>query len=68
LTVKPFVDEGVRSILVYVAAQRLARFRVILNSHLDIIPGKDFQYISRIDGDRRYGVSDRDMKLNFLLQ
>lgn len=64
LTVEQFVDEGVRSILVYAAPQRPTLFKIILNGHLDVIPGKDFQYIPRIDGDKLYGVGALDMKAN----
>jgi succinyl-diaminopimelate desuccinylase len=64
LTVEQFSDEGVRSILVYAAPQRPTVFKIILNGHVDVIPGKDFQYIPRIVGDKLYGVGALDMKSN----
>ena len=64
LTVEQFSDAGVRSILVYAAPQRPTVFKIILNGHLDVIPGKDFQYIPRIEGDKLYGVGALDMKSN----
>ena len=64
LTIEQFSDAGVRSILVYAAPQRPEFFKIILNGHLDVIPGKDFQYIPRIDGDKLYGVGALDMKAN----
>ncbi len=64
LTVEQFTNEGVRSILVYAAPQRPELFKIILNGHVDVIPGKDFQYIPRIEGDKLYGVGALDMKAN----
>lgn len=64
LTVEQFTDEGVRSILVYATPQRPEIFKIILNGHVDVIPGKDFQYIPHIDGDKLYGVGALDMKAN----
>ena len=64
LTVEQFTNGGFRSILVYAAPQRPELFKIILNGHVDVIPGKDFQYIPRIDGAKLYGVGALDMKAN----
>ena len=53
-----------RSILVMNTKRRPKKFRVLLNGHLDVIPGKDFQYIPREKGGRLYGVGSMDMKSN----
>ncbi|MDI6097147.1 M20/M25/M40 family metallo-hydrolase [Actinoplanes sp. NEAU-A12] len=36
--------------------------RVILNAHLDVVPGEPHQFIARRDGDRLYGRGAHDMK------
>ncbi|MBB2946757.1 succinyl-diaminopimelate desuccinylase [Actinoplanes lutulentus] len=36
--------------------------RVILNAHLDVVPGSDAQFAARLDGDRLYGRGAHDMK------
>lgn len=64
LTVEVFECEGIRSILCYRGASRPKRFRLILNGHLDVIPGKVEQYKAVIDGDRLFGVGSMDMKSN----
>jgi succinyl-diaminopimelate desuccinylase len=61
-TVERFEHSGVSSALVYAAPTRPEKFRVILNAHLDIIPGKEGQYTPRIEGGRLYGAGAMDMK------
>jgi succinyl-diaminopimelate desuccinylase len=63
-TVEHFEHNGFRSILVYNAPSRPQRFKVILNGHLDVIPGKDHQYVPYVEGDKLYGVGATDMKAN----
>jgi succinyl-diaminopimelate desuccinylase len=36
--------------------------RVILNAHLDVVPGEPWQFTARLDGDRLYGRGAHDMK------
>jgi succinyl-diaminopimelate desuccinylase len=36
--------------------------RVILNAHLDVVPGEPYQFTARLDGDRLYGRGAHDMK------
>jgi succinyl-diaminopimelate desuccinylase len=62
--IKRFDSEGVKSVLVYNSSEIPERFKIILNAHLDVIPGKDFQYLPIIEGDRLYGVGSMDMKAN----
>lgn len=61
-TVEHFEVDGVRSLLFYSELIRPDRFGLILNGHLDVIPGKPEQYSARRDGDKLYGVGSMDMK------
>lgn len=63
-TIEKFERNGYKSILAYHAKTRPEQFKIILNGHLDIIPGKDHQYVPRIQGDKLYGVGALDMKSN----
>jgi succinyl-diaminopimelate desuccinylase len=63
-TVERFEHNGVHSALVYNQPHRPQQFRVLLNGHLDIIPGKPEQHLAKIDGDRLYGAGAMDMKAN----
>src|SRR4051812_6811201 len=61
-TIERFERDGVKSVLIYNVLKRPKKFRVILNGHLDIIPGKDFQYKPVLKNGRLYGVATVDMK------
>ncbi len=63
-TIERFDKDGCKSILVHNRKQRPKRFTVLLNGHLDVIPGKDFQYKPVVKGPRLYGVGSMDMKSN----
>lgn len=63
-TVERFICHGVRSALIYNTKKRPKKFRVILNTHLDVIPGKTHQYVPHVKGTRLYGVGAMDMKAN----
>jgi succinyl-diaminopimelate desuccinylase len=63
-TIERFERNGVRSALVYQAKNRPKKFKIILNGHFDVIPGKKHQYIPKIIGNRLYGVGSMDMKAN----
>lgn len=63
-TVEEFSMEGYKSILVYKGEKRPQKFGVILNCHLDIIPGNKSQYKPVEKGMRLYGVGSMDMKSN----
>jgi succinyl-diaminopimelate desuccinylase len=64
VTIEWFERNGQRSFLAYAGPQRPARFRVILNGHVDVIPGKPAQYHAQFVDDRLYGVGALDMKSN----
>lgn len=61
-TIERFEDKGVKSALIYDAQKRPSKFKVILNGHLDVVPGKEYQYSPKIEGDKLYGVGSMDMK------
>lgn len=63
-TIEQFDRNGVKSALIYNREKRPKKFKIILNGHLDIIPGKDHQYIPKTRGNRLYGVGSMDMKAN----
>ncbi len=63
-TIERFMRNGVRSALVFNTPKRPKKFKIILNGHLDVIPGKEHQYVPRIKGNRLYGVGSMDMKAN----
>lgn len=61
-TIERFERKGVKSILVHNQKERPARFKVLLNGHLDVIPGKEEQYVPKIEGGNLYGAGALDMK------
>jgi len=63
-TIERFECNGVRSALIYNTEKRPKKFKIILNGHLDVVPGKEVQYIPKIKGHRLYGVGSMDMKAN----
>jgi succinyl-diaminopimelate desuccinylase len=66
-TVERFESGGKPSALVYRGAQR-PHFRVILNGHLDVVPGAPEQFAPRRDGDRLYARGTQDMKVSALVE
>ncbi|WP_026425682.1 M20 family metallopeptidase [Actinokineospora inagensis] len=66
-TVERFESGGKPSALLY-SGVRPARFRVVLNGHLDVVPGADGQFRPRREGDRLYARGAQDMKLSALVQ
>lgn len=61
-TVEKFENNNVKSALVYNTPRRPKKFKVILNAHLDVIPGGKNQYSPRIKGNKLYGIGSMDMK------
>jgi succinyl-diaminopimelate desuccinylase len=64
LTIEHFVHNNSASVLIYNRSVRPHRFRLILNGHVDVIPGKPHQYQPVIKNSRLYGVGALDMKAN----
>ena len=70
-SVERFESNGKPSALVYAEGYRGATrpdFRVILNGHLDVVPGEPGQFRPRREGDRLYARGAQDMKVSALVQ
>ena len=63
-TVEHFTKNGVASVLVHNQTKRPKKFKVLLNAHLDVIPGKKGQHAPKEKGGKLYGVGAMDMKAN----
>jgi succinyl-diaminopimelate desuccinylase len=66
-TVERFESNGKPSALVYTGPQR-RHFPVILNAHLDVVPGSPDQFKPYVDGDRLYARGAHDMKVAALVE
>ncbi|HEV2451382.1 MAG TPA: M20 family metallopeptidase [Streptosporangiaceae bacterium] len=66
-TVERFESGGKPSALVYHGPNR-PHFRVILNAHLDVVPGEPEQFRPRRDGTRLYARGAQDMKISALVE
>lgn len=65
--VERFTAGGKPSALLYRGPVR-PEFRVVLNGHVDVVPGADGQFEPRLDGDRLYARGAQDMKITALAQ
>jgi succinyl-diaminopimelate desuccinylase len=65
-TVERFESNGKPSALLYAGARR--RFSVILNGHLDVVPGTPEQFVPRLEGNRLYARGAHDMKVSALVE
>ena len=61
-TVKTFNANGKQSLLIHNDTQNKKHFKIILNAHVDIIPGKKEQFEPHIVDGRLYGRGAYDMK------
>jgi succinyl-diaminopimelate desuccinylase len=61
-TIEKFKKNEFESALIYNSPKRPKKFKVMLNAHLDVIPGKAHQYHPRLKGNKLYGVGAMDMK------
>jgi succinyl-diaminopimelate desuccinylase len=66
-TAERFESNGKPSALLYPSATR-GDFRVVLNAHLDVVPGSPDQFRPRLDGRRLVARGAQDMKTSALLQ
>lgn len=64
LTIDRYERNGIKSLLIHNQKGRHKSFKIILNGHLDVIPGKAYQYNPKITNNRLYGVGALDMKSN----
>ncbi len=67
-TIERFERNGIKSALIYFGRTRPKEFKVLLNGHLDVVPGKKEAYTPKIKGNRLYGVGAMDMKANVACQ
>ena len=69
-TVERFESNGKPSALIYRATDNSTRspFRVVLNGHLDVVPGAPEQFRPRRDGNLLRARGAQDMKLSALVQ
>jgi succinyl-diaminopimelate desuccinylase len=67
LRTERFESGGKPSVLMYRGSQR-PHFRVILNAHLDVVPGEPGQFRPRRDGTRLYARGAQDMKVSGLIE
>ena len=67
ITIEHFERNGVRSLLAYAGTHRPRRFKVLLNGHLDVVPGTASQLQPHITNGRLYGRGTLDMKVAALI-
>jgi succinyl-diaminopimelate desuccinylase len=67
ITVERFESNGVPSLLAYADTTRPTEFDVLLNGHVDVVPGKPEDFTPRIEDNRLYGRGAYDMKVAALL-
>ncbi|WP_205650458.1 M20 family metallopeptidase [Actinoplanes solisilvae] len=63
--VRRFESGGKPSALVH--PRGAEAFRVVLNAHLDVVPGAPEQFVPRVEGTRLYGRGAQDMKVAALV-
>ena len=62
ITIEEFESGGRPSFLAYRGETRPARFDLLLNAHVDVVPGRPKQYKPYVQGGRLYGRGVYDMK------
>lgn len=62
ITVEEFESGGEPSFLAYASGPRPETFHIILNGHLDVVPGTPEQYRPYVADDKLYGRGAYDMK------
>ena len=62
VTIEEFEKDGAKSILAYNSKARSKRFKIILNAHLDVVPGKINQFSAIEKNGELFGRGSYDMK------
>lgn len=62
ITIEEFDQNGKPSLLAYRGGQRPDKFHIILNAHLDVVPGKPEQFRMTTEGNKISGRGVYDMK------
>jgi succinyl-diaminopimelate desuccinylase len=65
-SVERFQSAGKASALIYRGPAR-RHFRIILNAHVDVVPGTTDQFRPRVEGGRLYARGAQDMKVSALV-
>lgn len=63
ITIEKFESNGKPSLLAYIGTKRPAKFRVLLNGHIDVVPAQPEQFVPTLEDDRLYGRGTLDMKV-----
>jgi succinyl-diaminopimelate desuccinylase len=61
-TIETFLAGGKSSLLIHNAKQKTKKFTIIMNAHLDVVAGKDEQYVAKIKDGKLFGRGAYDMK------
>jgi succinyl-diaminopimelate desuccinylase len=67
ITIERFESNGKLSLLAYRGASRPARFRIIFNGHVDVVPAPADQFKPHVADGNLYGRGAYDMKIASLL-
>ena len=59
---KKFVHEKTLSLLFYNNFPKSKKFKIILNAHLDVVPGNKNQFVPKVVADKLYARGACDMK------
>lgn len=62
VTIERFEQNGITSFLAYKGTVRPAKFDILLNGHVDVVPGTPEQFVPYIEDGRLYGRGVLDMK------
>ncbi len=60
--IEEFESNGIPSLLVHNTHERTKHFKIILNAHVDVVPGKEEQYYPVEKDGKLYGRGTYDMK------
>ena len=61
-TIQEFISNGKPSLLIHNAKPDTKHFKIILNGHLDVVPGEKKQFKPYIRGGKLFGRGAYDMK------
>src|SRR3989338_4868296 len=60
--ISSYSKEGIPSLLISNSEQKLKKFKIILNAHLDVVPAKENQFSPQEKDGKLYGRGAYDMK------
>lgn len=62
VTIERLEQNGITSFLAYKGAERPAKFDILLNGHVDVVPGSPEQFVPYMEDGKLYGRGTLDMK------